>query len=361
MRSEIRVGLLTKGLNRGGIETLLLEQVTAPTSTAISYSVAYCLHGADALAAEISKSCPVALVATSQSRLLFDKRFWRWLRSLDVVHVQNPVVASLVRVIPRRLGRPPIVYTEHQMWGGYNPISRALNRLSYFASNRSFAVSSRVLSSMSERAKSTTEVLIHGITPIPEAEKQSQTGLRHDLLGVEDEDFLFVTVANHRKEKNLPLLIEVADRVKHLNPGATFIHIGAGPLEQENLASNEDAGGPVTFMGHRSDVRLILPLCDAFLLTSDFEGLPVALMEAFSAGLPVISTDSGGVSELVNEANGLLAAPGDKNRLIESCIYMIDNKASFTEGIRATAELVDRGHFIKALEATYKELALADA
>ena len=82
---------------------------------------------------------------------------------------------------------------------------------------------------------------------------------------------------------------------------------GGGPLEQEAKRWAEDAGlsDTVTFLGMTERVPLYLKASDMFLLTSRWEALPLSIVEAFHAGLPVIATDCGGVSELVDEEVGV--------------------------------------------------------
>ena len=66
------------------------------------------------------------------------------------------------------------------------------------------------------------------------------------------------------------------------------------------------------FLGHHSGVVELLPMADIFALTSRFEALPLALLEAMAAGLPCVATDVGGVGDLVRAARaGTLHAPGD--------------------------------------------------
>jgi glycosyltransferase involved in cell wall biosynthesis len=75
----------------------------------------------------------------------------------------------------------------------------------------------------------------------------------------------------------------------------------------------------VHFLGVRPDVDVLLPECDIFALASDWEGMPMAILEAMAAGLPVAATATGGVPELIEqEITGLLAPPGNTQALADA-------------------------------------------
>lgn len=71
--------------------------------------------------------------------------------------------------------------------------------------------------------------------------------------------------------------------------------------------------------------------CDFFLLFSNYENLPCVLVEAFAAGLPVVSTTAGGIAEHLNEERGIILKPGDEETLLKACIYMLDNSHTYNK------------------------------
>jgi glycosyltransferase involved in cell wall biosynthesis len=79
-------------------------------------------------------------------------------------------------------------------------------------------------------------------------------------------------------------------------------------------------------MGHRADVTGILESSDIFVLASHYEGLPISILEAMRAGLPVVATGIGGVSECVhNGSNGLVVPPGDPGALRDALATLIQS------------------------------------
>ncbi len=114
--------------------------------------------------------------------------------------------------------------------------------------------------------------------------------------------------------KGLPILLEALAKVE----GAVLDVIGDGPDRKmlEEKARSLNLAHRVTFLGYQSQaqVRALLKQADVFVLSSFAEGLPVVLMEAMAAGIPVVATRIAGIPELIyDEENGLLVSPGDSN------------------------------------------------
>jgi glycosyltransferase involved in cell wall biosynthesis len=109
-----------------------------------------------------------------------------------------------------------------------------------------------------------------------------------------------------------------------------LVIVGEGPqmgATQEEVR-RRSLEASVRFLGLRSDVGRLLAAADLFLLTSVSEGIPLTLIEAMAAGLPVVATDVGGVAEVVeNGRTGLLANRGDYRALAEAVLHLADNPA----------------------------------
>lgn len=93
--------------------------------------------------------------------------------------------------------------------------------------------------------------------------------------------------------------------------------VGDGPLltDAVSLASNLGISDRVHFLGARTDVAQLLASSDIFVLASRFEGLPISILEAMRAGLPVVASNVGGVPELVTDKSGILVPASDPDSL----------------------------------------------
>jgi len=133
--------------------------------------------------------------------------------------------------------------------------------------------------------------------------------------------------------KNFELLLKTARRVIDEGIKARFILVGDGPLrsELEKLTASLELGEHVIFTGFREDVFRIVSTFDLFVLCSKSETNPIALIEAMALKKPVIATNVGGVSEIIDHMeNGWLCPPEDEIALANSitCLLNCPEKAS---------------------------------
>ena len=175
-------------------------------------------------------------------------------------------------------------------------------------------------------------------------------------------DVLFVCVAGLRPQKNPALLLEAFRRGPASDPRARLLFAGRGALKPE-LERRIGALGlqaRVHLLGLRSDVPEMLNAADVFVLSSDYEGNPLAVLEAMAAGLPVISTAVGGVPELVEGGCGLLVPPKDAQALSKAMSCLLENaETRITMGKASAARALERFDLkvmTKAYEDLYREL-----
>lgn len=139
-----------------------------------------------------------------------------------------------------------------------------------------------------------------------------------------------VTVGRLVEQKNHKLLIDAFyEFCKDYNDYILKIY-GEGPLKQElqNQINNLELNKNVILMGETNDVKKEIYKSGIFVLSSDYEGMPNALMEAMALGIPCISTDCpcGGPRYLIEDSvDGFLINVNDKNSLVKSLKYIVEN------------------------------------
>lgn len=140
-------------------------------------------------------------------------------------------------------------------------------------------------------------------------------------------EVVFVNVARFSKQKNHNGLIEAFYEVSKINTNIKLILIGDGELRAEIKEKVERLGltEKVEFTGNVLDIPQRLANSDIFILPSHYEGLPLTILEAMAAGLPVISTAVGGVPDIV-KGNGMLVEAGISKELSEAMIKLADNE-----------------------------------
>jgi glycosyltransferase involved in cell wall biosynthesis len=133
-------------------------------------------------------------------------------------------------------------------------------------------------------------------------------------------------VAALRPEKNHELFLRIAARVRNELPAAQFIIVGDGDLRERLIqcAGELKVNDCVHFLGNRSDVPQVLAALDVFLLTSRNEANPVSVLEAFSAGKPVVAPRVGSLAESVAEGtSGFLTTPGEETEAADRVIELL--------------------------------------
>ncbi len=160
-------------------------------------------------------------------------------------------------------------------------------------------------------------------------------------LGLSDEEVLVVSMGRLVDIKRLDVLLEAVARARGAGAPLALALVGGGPLREElvALAARLDIGDHVRFLGYRTDVARILAGADVAALSSDNEGTPVALIEAAAAGLPLVATDVGGVSEVLTAGSGTLVASGDDEALGKALAGL-----AFDPGLRARQGAAARAH-----------------
>jgi glycosyltransferase involved in cell wall biosynthesis len=145
-------------------------------------------------------------------------------------------------------------------------------------------------------------------------------------LGIGDDAPVVLMAARLHPQKNYPLFLDVAERVRKAQPNVRFVAAGEGPLhaEVERWIEERGLGETVTLLGGRGDVPDLMGMADVVLLTSDWEGFPNTLLEAMTVGRACVATTVGGNDEVVIPGEtGELCAPRDADALSTAVVELL--------------------------------------
>lgn len=131
------------------------------------------------------------------------------------------------------------------------------------------------------------------------------------LLGLRTERFVVGTTSRLVTQKGIDVALHAIASL----PDVTFIVAGDGPLRNQLEQLGRSLGVDVQWLGQRSDIATVLSALDVFVLSSAWEGEPIALLEAMYCGLPCVATDTEGARELLEDGAGLLVPIGDSGSL----------------------------------------------
>jgi glycosyltransferase involved in cell wall biosynthesis len=200
---------------------------------------------------------------------------------------------------------------------------------------------------------------LHALAAIDDAQRQRARA----ELGIGDRLHVVSTVGRLTAIKQHALFLETAALVAARDPDALFLVAGDGELRAE-LEQRADAlgiGGRVRFLGWRRDLATIYGATSVFLLTSRNEGTPVALIESLAAGVPAVSTDVGGIRDVItSDAVGLVAPFGDARTLADHvCALLPDaerRRRMGDAGRRAVEARYSLDRLVDDVERLYREL-----
>jgi len=182
-------------------------------------------------------------------------------------------------------------------------------------------------------------------------------------LGIPDGAPLVTVIARLEPQKGHIYLLEAVPEIIKKYPDVVFLLAGDGILASElkAQASRLKIDNNVIFAGFRSDARRLLSSSDIFLLPSLWEGLPLVVIEASAAAIPVIATAVDGTPEVVRDGEtGILIEPRNPVVITESVLRLLDNPQQARRMGQRGASYV-RAHFdiskqVKGTEAIYMEL-----
>lgn len=368
---------LIKGLGRGGAERLIETSIPYFNRVVFDYEVAYFLPKKNDIVPALERvKIPVFCVNYKSP---FDiPGLYRLLRLVrerrpDILHLHLPYTGVIGRVVGRLAGVKNIVYTEHNVMEAYNPVTRFFNLMTYPLNRTTIAVSEGVRRSIMKRwiSRRTNLVTIrngvdldNSITGKPPEKTKSSLGIPsfHQVVG---------NVAHIRPEKGHKYLLYAAKRVIEQRPEVTFVIVGREKMVDEigrlkKLSSELGIDKNVIFTGFREDIFDLMRTFDIFVLSSLFEGLPIALLEAMSLGKPVVTTSVGGIPEvIIDGVNGFLVPAKDPELLAQKIIQLLkdDNlRASFSQNaIRTIREHFNLQEMVRKVEEIYSGILAANS
>lgn len=254
----------------------------------------------------------------------------RLIRGADVVHAHGHQ-AGLITVLtaatlwPAR--RPVLVVSWHNAILGAGPRRRLL-ALAEIVQVRAATLVTGACADLVDRARALgartarlAAVAAPAAVAVSRADETAGDRLLDSLIPLkrgQEHGPVVLTVSRIAAQKRLDVLVEAAAGLSRRIPGLRWLVAGDGDavllakLERQAAA----LGAPVTFLGVRKDIPVLMAAADVFALTSDWEARALVVQEAMAAGLTVVATEVGGLPDLLAETDqlepaGLLVPPGD--------------------------------------------------
>lgn len=293
-------------------------------------------------------------------------RFMRKLRP-DVVHTHTAKAGTLGRLAAWLTGVPVIVHTFHgNVFSGYfSPAvsrlivtwERALSRISTAV----IAISQRQADELVDLgfAESKIRVIPLGL-PLGRFKTRSaeDCAMARQALGIAPDSVAVGFVARLVPVKNPELMVEAVAELAKVHSNVCLVVAGDGPLREAVVEAASLHGVELKMLGWRSDLGEVYGALDVVALSSHNEGLPVALIEAMASGVPVASTDVGGVADLLENGQIGELAKADPRSLANAIESAMRSSKSRTE--RARESVLNRfgeERLVSDIANLYEELA----
>lgn len=300
----------------------------------------------------------------------FDYRMYRRLHRVlteyqpDVVHTHLQVLRYALPTM-LLLGNAKLLHTVHNLAEReIEPPARVVHRYAFSHGVIPIAVGDEVAVSMKRLyGIPQCKVIANCIPTNTYANPGVSRGHWRAQEGFAEDDMLFVCVARFARQKNHALLIKAFAQVFARHSNSRLLLVGDGVLREELQAQVIGLGlaGQVRFLGLRTDIPEVLAASDVFVLSSEFEGNPLSILEAMAAGLPTVSTAVGGVPSLLeNGTSGILVHSGDAEgftKAMESLLLNRDLRQKMgAAAARRAQERFDVANMVRAYEEVYESL-----
>ncbi len=370
--AKIKVLHIIKSLGRGGAEMLLPETLKVHDANQFEFHYIYFLPWKNQMVEAIESAGGKVTCFSAKNNLQLLLQYPKIIRyckenDIQLVHAHLPWAGFVSRLV-HKLTKIPTLYTEHNLQERYHFITKTINRLTFNAQTLAIGVSEDVTASIQNniQPKIPAITILNGVnTDSFIRDKQVVANEIRTSYQIPKETFLVGTVAVFRFQKRLDKWLEVMSVAIHENPNIKGIIVGAGPLEAELIAKHKELQleGKVLFAGLQTNVKPFYEAMDVFMMSSSFEGLPIALLEAMSMECAIISTDAGGIKEVLRpEEDGIILGV-DQWQALSNLVLDLSKDQEKLAFFQANARKRVVQHFsivamVKTLESYYSKYTL---
>ncbi|AVR46898.1 glycosyl transferase family 1 [Christiangramia fulva] len=366
--SKIKILHIIKSLGRGGAEMLLPETLSLHNRDHFEFHYIYFLPWKNQMVGEIKAqggTVTCFLAKNNIELILKQSEVVRYCdkNQIQLIHAHLPWSGFLARLIYKKTGIP-VVYTEHNIQERYHKATKLLNKFSFNRQSMALGVSEDATRSIRENIKPQIPVqtLLNGVNT-SKFKRDLQKGLAiRKKYNIPANAVVIGNIAVFREQKNLTAWIKAFKRISE-SRDAYGILVGAGPQEEQLKSHANEYGleGRLVFPGLQTDTISFFSAMDIFMMSSSFEGLPIALLEGMSMECAIVSTAAGGVKEVIrNGQDGLICEVEDWEKLSDLCLSLMNDPEKLKTFQKAARERVVKNFSLKRmveeLEGIYGEI-----
>lgn len=256
----------------------------------------------------------------------------------------------------------PVVSTEHGMDAWRTPVHHFLSAVLTDRGSRVVFVSEEAREFYQRRVPGGAEglgsVIFNGIETARFENRGSRARIRTEL-GFAEGDFVVGTAGRFVPEKRHDVFFAALKKLKDMGVPVKGLVIGGGPLQIDVAQGVKKEGleADVVLAGVRQDLPDVYPAMDAFMLSSDREGLPITILEAMASGTPVVSTNVGGIHSCIRGGKtGWLVEAGNPEALAGALQEVYAEPSRVKTVTEAACETVKSEFSVQAMTSRYEAL-----
>lgn len=256
----------------------------------------------------------------------------------DIVHTHSSKAGIIGRWAAYFAKVPSIIHTFHGF--GFNPYQKLPVRWMFVFSEQITAPITHKLVAVAEEdikkgvaykigKKEQYTLIRSGIKLNDYQNLKIDVTQKRKELNLNSDEKIVLTIGPFKPQKNLVDFVRLAGRVTKVLPNTKFLIVGDGEQRQkiETEVNNLRLKNIVVLLGWRQDIAELITLCDVFVLTSLWEGLPRTILEAMAVGKPVVANAVDGTKEIVQpDKTGYLVEPFQINKMAEYVVKLLNDK-----------------------------------
>lgn len=293
----------------------------------------------------------------------------------EIIHCHTPMGAALTRMAAKkaRESGTKVIYTAH----GFHFFDGAplLNWLVYYPIEWLLSFQTDTLITINQEdyqrarkhlhAKKTKFVPGVGIDAKKFDNQMDRQEMRHSL-GLDDNTIALIFVGELNKNKNQGMLLQAVEQLRMQSLPVVLLLAGTGDQEKtyQDMARERKIQDSIQFLGWREDIPALLQSADIYTSASQREGLPLNLVEAQLAGLPVIATDVRGQRDIVLENKTGYLTPIDAKKIVDKIAKLINDVALreyFAQNGKKRAQQYTLAAVFPQMKSIYEEVLTKEA
>ncbi|MCS3801361.1 glycosyltransferase [Niastella sp. OAS944] len=365
-QEAVQVLHIIKSLGRGGAEMLLPETLRQHDKQKFNFHYIYFLSWKDAMVSAIENEGGKVVCIPAKNNaaiMLAVRKIAVYVRKhkIQLIHCHLPWAGMAARLVGKLTG-VPVVYTEHNKWERYHKLTYYMNKLSFSYQQLVIAVSAEVANSIKinyGKAKPQVQVVANGADTTKYARTQTfEKDIRKELNIPATATVIGITCV-FRVQKRLGTWLEIAKALHAKHPDTYFIMVGTGPLSEEIHAKAKELGTDkyIFFAGSQAETRPYFTAMDIFMMSSEFEGLPIALLEAMSMNCVPACTAAGGIPEVIKDGvNGVLVPVEQPMQLVDRLSQLLQQPDVAAQMKQAARETVINSFSMKRMVAELEDI-----